>query len=435
MSESLSNNLIGLGYLLVWVLTFLGYHILRFKLDGGSAIMMTYILYAIFSILSINDFLFGDMYLPLQVFPYVYLYVMLMIALSPAIYNHLHPTHTIDNPNSRMPVFVSIIIIGASVMLLPDIISNFSDGFVKLFTDVDAGKDAYSEQTEESESGGGSGISNLTAIIYNSLMDLPAFLAFYFLTKKKKNILLISGLFFAVIIGLLLPIMRGQRGGVVACTLTMFLAYMMFRSYLSVVVDRLVKSVGIIMIILVSLPVAAITISRFGSDNVGPGVGGYINWYVGQGNLYFNNYAFDNGGIRYGDRTMNLFKRLVYSDTPKNYDERRWKYRHLNCDDNWFTTFVGDFVIDFGPVFATVIFVVFNSFVLYNIRPRGDTIKLHQLLLLYFSMCICMQGGMTLFSFSDTSNLRIITFALFYAYLRYHDVLLERFPLMSDNKY
>lgn len=429
MSEALSNNIICAGYLLLWILTFIGYHILRFKTDGGSAIMLTYIIYAIFSLFSINDFLFGDMYLPLTVLPFIYLYLMLMIALSPAIYVHFHPTNKIEDPNSRIPYLVSIIIIITSFLLLPDILSNFADGFVKLFTDVDAGKDAYSEQIEEVQAGGGSGISNLTAIIYNSLMDFPAFMTFYFLTKEKKNVWLISGLFFAVLVGLLLPIMRGQRGGVVMCTLTLFLAYMMYRNYLSAKVNKFVKLVGIILVITVSLPIAAITISRFGSDNVGPGVGGYINWYVGQGNLYFNNYAFDNGGIRYGDRTINLFKRIVYPDTPQNYDERRWKYRNLNIDDNLFTTFVGDFVIDFGPILATVIFIVFSYFVLVNIRTRGDTIKLHQLVLLYFSMCICMQGGMTLFSFSDTSNLRIITIGLFYSYLRYHDVLLERYPL------
>ena len=429
MSEALSNNIICAGYLLLWILTFIGYHILRFKTDGGSAIMLTYIIYAIFSLFSINDFLFGDMYLPLTVLPFIYLYLMLMIALSPAIYVHFHPTNKIEDPNSRIPYLVSIIIIIASFLLLPDILSNFADGFVKLFTDVDAGKDAYSEQIEEVQDGGGSGISNLTAIIYNSLMDFPAFMTFYFLTKEKKNVWLVSGLFFAVLVGLLLPIMRGQRGGVVMCTLTLFLAYMMYRNYLSAKVNKFVKLVGIILVITVSLPIAAITISRFGSDNVGPGVGGYINWYVGQGNLYFNNYAFDNGGIRYGDRTINLFKRIIYPDTPQNYDERRWKYRNLNIDDNLFTTFVGDFVIDFGPILATVIFIVFSYFVLVNIRTRGDTIKLHQLVLLYFSMCICMQGGMTLFSFSDTSNLRIITIGLFYSYLRYHDVLLERYPL------
>ena len=53
MSEALSNNIICSGYLLLWILTFIGYHILRFKTDGGSAIMLTYIIYAIFSLFSI----------------------------------------------------------------------------------------------------------------------------------------------------------------------------------------------------------------------------------------------------------------------------------------------------------------------------------------------------------------------------------------------
>ena len=164
MSEALSNNIICAGYLLLWILTFIGYHILRFKTDGGSAIMLTYIIYAIFSLFSINDFLFGDMYLPLTVLPFIYLYMMLMIALSPAIYVHLYPTNKIENPNSRIPHLVSIIIIVASFLLLPNILSNFADGFVKLFTDVDAGKDAYSEQLEEVQAGGGSGISKFPDI-------------------------------------------------------------------------------------------------------------------------------------------------------------------------------------------------------------------------------------------------------------------------------
>ena len=105
------------GYLFLWILTFIGYHILRFKTDGGSAIMLTYIIYAIFSLFSINDFLFGDMYLPLTVLPFIYLYLMLMIALSPAIYVHFHPTNKIENPNSRIPHLVSIIIIVASFLL------------------------------------------------------------------------------------------------------------------------------------------------------------------------------------------------------------------------------------------------------------------------------------------------------------------------------
>ena len=117
------------------------------------------------------------------------------------------------------------------------------------------------------------------------------------------------------------------------------------------------------------------------------------------------------------------------SSVPKNYIERRDKYHNLDIDDNVFSTFVGDFTIDFGPVVAFVIFVVFFVLVARSVRPRDGTVKLYQLLLLYFTICVSMQGGMYLFSFSDTANLRMIMFALLYVYLRYQEALLEKFPL------
>ncbi|MBQ2169816.1 MAG: hypothetical protein II449_11320, partial [Prevotella sp.] len=138
--------------------------------------------------------------------------------------------------------------------------------------------------------------------------------------------------------------------------------------------------------------------------------------------------------IRNGDRTMYLVKRVIDPDTPKNFVERREKYHNLKIDDYYFYTFVGDFTIDFGPVPAFIIFVVFNLIVLMLIRPRDGTIQVYQLLLLYFSMCICMQGGMTLFSYSDFAGLRIVVIILLYLYLRYHEQLLEKFPLLSSSE-
>jgi oligosaccharide repeat unit polymerase len=226
-----------------------------------------------------------------------------------------------------------------------------------------------------------------------------------------------------------MPIMRGQRGVVIINFLTIIVGYMLFRRYLNARINKAVNVIGIFAVIMLSLPIAAITLSRYQKEKTA--VSDYINWYIGQGNLYFNNHGLDAGGIRYGDRTLNLFKRLIDHDTPKNFVERREKYHNLDLDDNLFSTFVGDFTIDFGPYLATVIFVIFNLWVLSQIRVRGGTIKLHQLLLLFFTICVCMQGGMTLFSFSDTGNLRIIAFALLYIYLRYHDTLMQKYPLIT----
>jgi hypothetical protein len=187
------------------------------------------------------------------------------------------------------------------------------------------------------------------------------------------------------------------------------------------------------MALIIAIPITAITLSRFGDRKGSEGASGFVYWYIGQANIYFNNSAMSPGGIRYGDRTFNIFKRLIWSDTPKNYNERREKYHNLEIDDYFFTTFVGDFVIDFGPKVSFFIFFIFNLCVLFEIRPRDGTIKLHQLLLIYFTSCICMQGGMVLFAYADTSNIIIIIYMILYAWLRYHEALLKRFPLTKNN--
>ena len=433
MSEVTWNNILATGYLLVWIMTLVWYQYKSRILDGGTAVMSTYILYAIFSLFSLNDVMFADFYLPLKVFPYIYLYVMLMVALSPTIYIHLNPVKNIEQPQTNILGIISVIIIISSVLLVPDIIANFGTGLVKLFTETDAGKDAYMEHIEEDKEAG-SGISNIPAIIYNAFSDITIFLCFYYMTCKKKNYWLIAGLIFAILIGILIPMMHGQRGGVIAAVLTTCVGYALFQQYISRRINRVIRLLGITSIIAIAVPVAAITISRFG--NMGGGVTGFLNWYVGQGSLYFNNFALDAGGTRNGDRTLNLAKRLIDPDTPKNYTERREKYSHLNIDDNIFSTFVGDFVIDFGPITTVFIFVIFNGLILYLIRfrnSRDGTLKLHQALLLYFTLCICMQGGMTLFSFSDTGNLRIVILFSLYGYLRYHELLLEKFPVENSS--
>lgn len=420
------NNILAFTYLFVWVATLIWYHRNVRVLDGGSAIITMYIVYAVFSILSLNDPIFSMTYEPLKVFPYIYLYVMMMIALMPSIAYHENMPNEIADPHTRTLKILSVVIVLCAICLLPELANNFSTGFVKLFTDVSAGKDAYTEQMENVSDSGGA-IRNLPAVIYNACSDITVFLFFYFLTLKEKSRLLLVALFFSSLIGLVMPVMRGERSGVILGILTLIGGYMTFRHYLSNKINRFVQVAGVTLLIVITLPVAAITMSRFGDRS--EGVFGFLNWYIGQGSLFFNNYGLEPGGTRHGERTINLFLRMFDSSVPKNYIERRDKYHNLDIDDNVFSTFVGDFTIDFGPVVAFVIFVVFFVLVARAVCPRDGTVKLYQLLLLYFTICVSMQGGMYLFSFSDTANLRMIMFALLYVYLRYHEALLEKFPL------
>lgn len=427
MSQIVSDNLLAGLYLVMWIFTFIWYHRKNTSFDAGSTILLTYILYAIFSLTSINDQLFSVAYNPLRLFPYIYLYLMIMIAMTPITYFHNQGPNTIKDPKTRIFSCIVILIFICSVLLIPDIIKDASSGILQLFTDADAGKDAYMEQVEEATESGGS-ISNIPAIIYNSLSDITVFLCFYLMTRKEHNKKYIFMLLFAIIIGILLPITKGQRGGVVSGVLTVIGGYMLFKKYISDKLNRLLKYAGIILFTIITIPIIAITVSRFGKET--GGVGGFINWYVGQGSLYFNNYGLNAGGTRNGDRTFNLVKRVIKPDTPKNFSERRDKYRYLKIDDYFFTTFVGDFTIDFGPIGAAVIFIIVNLAILIHIRTMNDEIAVHQLLLIFFAICVNLQGGMTLYSYADSGNLRILMLGLIYSYLRYHEILEQKFPLI-----
>lgn len=436
MSVIESNYILSAFLIVLWVITLIWYQRKNKNFDAGSFIIVMYIIYAVFSIMTINDDSIPQLtnYEPLTLFPYLYLYVMMMIALTPAIYHHTNSTDSIEYPQSNILRIIATIIIVVAILNLPGIVSDFRNGLMSIFTDAEAGKKAYMEQIDNASNVGGA-IRNIPAILFNSFSDIGIFLLFYFMTMNKKNHKITYGLLFANVINLIMPVMRGQRSGVALAFLTIICGYFLFKQYLSKRLNKVIKKIGIVFIAIITLPVAAITISRFGSEKAG--VATFINWYIGQGNIYFNNHALDDNGLRYGDRTLNLFKRLVDSKTSMNYVERREIYSKLKINDEVFSTFVGDFTIDFGPFFAVIIFIVFNFFVIYSFqknKTNNNKIKLHQLLLLYFTVCISAQGGMYLFSFSDTRNLNIIVLALLYYYLKYHEALLEKFPLKKQNK-
>lgn len=428
MSDVLYDNILVVSYFVLWVVTFFMYHFKNRRYDAGSLIITMYVVYAAASIFSINDPLFSMVYEPFTIFPFIYLYVMMMLALLPAIYFHNNPSEDIREPNTKIFVIIGVILVVSSILSIPSIFADGTDGIVSIATDTDAGKEAYSEQVD-GIADSGSKIRNLPAVIYNALSDLIPFLCFYFMTKKNKNYVLIAALLFALLVGIGMQISKGQRGGLVATILTAMGGYLLFKPYLSKFFTRMVSIIGYSLVILIAIPISTITMGRFGDKELS--VTGFITWYVGQGNLYFNNYGLDAGGIRYGDRTMNLFKRIIDPSVPANYVERREKYHNLEIDDYYYTTFVGDFTLDFGPYIALLIFVVFNFYILHILKRRDGSYSIQQILMLYFSICICLQGGMSLFSYSDTGNLRIVVFIMLYAYLCLHEIFLKKFPAVN----
>jgi oligosaccharide repeat unit polymerase len=301
---------------------------------------------------------------------------------------------------------------------LPTIISDIAFSIIKLLTDPAGGKELYNAAISNSYSIGDGNISNFPSIISNAFGNFGILLFFYYLTLKKYNKLILIGLLLSCIVGLLTNISLGQRGPIIEILFSLIITYFALKKFFQPKFIKIIKIIGISLVIAISVPLIALTTSRFG-DMAGGSLSS-LYYYVGQENLYFNNYGLDNGGIRYGDRTFPLFKRVLgFDNVPHNYLERRQKYPDLKINDEVFCGFVGDFTFDFGPFVAPLIFIIFTLFVLNKTRIRNGKILFHQLILIHFVMSLCMLGGIKLYPFSDVGgNLQLIVYFVAYICFR-----------------
>ena len=132
--DTTDDNILLALYTLFWVISFIVYHYRNRHIDGGSAVMASYIVYCFFSFITLNDEFFDDTYEHLSLFPFIYLYVMLMLALSPAIKLHRSPVIIIKDPHSKallIPCYIAILCICVQI---PSILSNFNSNFVSILT-------------------------------------------------------------------------------------------------------------------------------------------------------------------------------------------------------------------------------------------------------------------------------------------------------------
>lgn len=343
---------------------------------------------------------------------------MLMLFFWPILKYDAYKIDEIQKVPSIYLLIISIIFIVASLVQLPTIISDFAFSIKKLLTSSSGGLDLYHKSLAGARLLGDGNISNFGSIISNTYGKFGILLFFYYLTLQKRSKLILIGLFISTIISILSSISLGQRGLIIDTLLSMIITYFALRRFFQPKVNRIIKIVGGWMLLAALIPVIALTISRFGNDKKGSMSSVY--YYGGQENLNFNNYGLDAGGIRYGDRTFPLFKRILgFENVPKNFVERRAKYQHLKMDDESFYTFVGDFTLDFGPITATIIFVFFSIFVVIKTKIRNGIIRFHQLILLHFVMIVCMLGGMKLYPFSDVGgNLQLIGYFIAYMFFR-----------------
>lgn len=401
-------------YVIVWAYTFYKYQKYKKTIDAGSLLIGSFVFYSISSWILSYDSYWGSNFEDITLFPFIYLYLMLMLAFFPVLRYDPQSIKKVQMPNKTLMNGFIFIFVVCSMTKLINIIPNFVSGVTKILIDSAAGLDMYHDALIENENIGNGTITNLPSIIANAMGDVGILMAFYYLTLPKPKKLVAIGLLLSCVVTILESIASAQRGPAIERLLVMLITFFALRTFYPDKVQKVARRVGIVAIILISLPMVAVTISRFEREEGGAGASTF--YYLGQQNLYFNSYALDDGGIRYGDRTFPVFKRMLgFDNVPQNYAQRRAKYPNLKINDEVFSSFVGDFVIDFGPIIAVIIFLIFFLYSKEHTKPQSGILPFHRLLLLHFIMCICMQGGLKLYPYSDLGgNLKLIMFIMCY---------------------
>lgn len=396
------------AYILCWILTLIYYQSKRKIFDAGSLILLLQLIYAILSFFLYEDQYWGWCFLPIKPFPFIYLYLTIILTSLPIFKYDLRKIDSIQRPSNLFFNIVAIIFIIGSIWSFPSKVSMISSGFIQLLNDAATASDMHRDSVDASLALMDNKVSNLGDIISNIFSNIGILFFMYYLTLKKKNLFILYGLGISIIISILVYVALGQRGGIIHRLFTLLITYFMLKKFYDDKTRKLIKLLAIISAIIIAIPFLLITVGRFSDAGEGGTISSLL-YYSGQQNLYFNNFGLDDGGIRYGDRTFALFKQILgFDNVPNNFMELRQKYPYLHINDEVFYTYIGDFTIDFGPVWALLIFIVFTLFMLFITDVKGRQITFSQLIALHLVMCICVQGGLQLFPFSYTGNLKLI---------------------------
>ena len=354
-------------------------------------------------------------------FALLYLYVCILISYRPlSIIGNREIS--VAPPKKASLDYLLFFIVISSVIRFPEIISNFSNVINGFLLDSSLFYDTYNTSMESYKEVQTKSSYNWYNIILSMFDTYIPFLLMYYLTLANKKKWIIGGLIIGLIMAPMYGLIHAQRGALVNSILSCIIAYSLFKDTFPSRVNKIIKIIGSSFIIGVVLLLSMITISRFNQSFMEEGnVQRSVYIYTGQSMVNFGEYGFDTGGIRYGDRTVPLLKRLFISNGAYDYAHRMVKYHYLKLTEGLFSTYVGDFVVDYGPLLAFII-ILLMSIVFYRmIYTRARNIPLYKLLAAYI-LAYIMICGWNLYPFADFGGNRslLVGFVLFFYFKHFH---------------
>ncbi len=356
---------------------------------------------------------------------FFYLYIMIMLALMPILGTKEEKLTGIWIPNSTIItpccVVVSILCIYGFISCLPKlqegliIMLSGSDEIVGLY------EDAKSDRMDMKSFSGSISFLNVLSNVSDFIIPI---LFFLYLLLDKKNKLVIVLLFLGLLKVPILGIANASRFQLISQVFVVFLLFFFFQPYMKQSIVKATKRIFVIVVSFIFVLFLSVSIVRAVVDNKSDTVYGLARYYA-QGPIVFDNFCLDANGTREGHFTFPLVINALGGESMSEND-LRLKYSHMKVDNSKFTTFVGDYVLDYGPIMAFMMFVLYSLYMSKRLKNKGSLI-FSQLIILYLCMRFCC--GFYQYQLGSTSGNLFVFLSLFLSMLfsnKKNQIFIER---------
>lgn len=355
----ISNNYAIVFYIFLWICIFY-YYVRRDKrLSLGLSLIVLYTAQAIVALIVLNSEFSDYNNIALSLWPFIYLFFMLYLSMKPILDLKERGLYEIEIPNSKINTFLCVFFALFSIISIYNILPNIQYGFTQmLVSDSEGIMDLYLDSTEVKRMHTSfSGFFSLQGVISNMSNYITPLLFFTYYVKKNKSNVVTVLLLIALLQGPLTGIANASRQQLIGQIFTFFLLYFFFSPYMTHSSKNTFKKVGLIFVFVLFAFLAIITIARTSQKSYHGDSLYNIESYFAQGPINFNGFCLDANGTREGNRVAPLFLQMMGKGvlTP---EQIKNKYHYMKIDSSSFSTYVGDIVLDFGPYWAVVLFVI-----------------------------------------------------------------------------
>lgn len=353
----------------------------------------------------------------LTFFPFVYLFLMYLLLFSPLLHSNIQDIKQFDILNPKLLNILTWVVVSIYAITIA-----FSGIYITDLFSLEKLMQNYADTVNNAIDGfkvDVSLIERITSIFKGATTDIVILLlAYHIITNQKTGIIAMAlCMGFDVIYNLSI----GQRAVILEVIFSFAFIFLFTRQAMDEKIKRRF-SIGLITFGAIAvLAFGALTFARFSErDN---SIADYVLTYYSESWYIFNNHGLDPGGCRYGDFTAPLIRRMMGKECTKTMFESVDKFTSMRTNCSIFNTIVGDFTMDFGVIWTTIIMLLYAALMHFALRNEdSDHFPFAKLIIVIIAWRIAAIGYISFSYRGIGGNIQLVADLLFYFLLRYRYV-------------